>query len=151
VARVVFEARAGGRIFEELRDGRRFQWGEVLEVDPPRRVRFTWHPSRDPATAQDVEVRFVPEGRGTRVELTAGGWERWGDDAEAHKARKGYDTGWVYVLAVWAGRRTLKMRALELLVAGTRRLRRLRGGPDAEIDNARGEIPAGDTQGGRAP
>ena len=59
------EPQVGGRIFEEHVDGRRFQWGRVLEWEPPRRVKFTFHPSRDPATAQDVEVRFVPDGGGT--------------------------------------------------------------------------------------
>ena len=39
IKRVVFEAKVGGRIYEEHIDGRRFQWGKVLELDPPRRAR----------------------------------------------------------------------------------------------------------------
>jgi uncharacterized protein YndB with AHSA1/START domain len=148
IARVVFEPRAGGRIFEEHRDGRRFQWGEIIDIDPPRRVRFTWHPARDAASAQDVEVRFVPDGGGTRVELVAAGWERWGDDATVHKARKGYDLGWGYVLSTMAGRRTAGMRALDVMVRATRAFRRWRGGPEAEIASARGEIPP--AQGGES-
>lgn len=151
IVRVVFEPRVGGRIFEEHRDGRRFQWGEIVEIDPPRRVRFSWHPAREPATAQDVEVRFVPDGGGTRVELVAAGWERWGDDAEARRARKGYDIGWGYVLNVCIERRTVKMRAFDVLVAGMRLVNRFRGGVDASIARARGEIPADNPQGGKAP
>ena len=78
---MVFEPQVGGRIFEEHVDGRRFQWGRVLEWEPPRRVKFTFHPSRDPATAQDVEVRFVPDGGGTRLELVTTKWENWGPKA----------------------------------------------------------------------
>jgi hypothetical protein len=51
VKRVVFEPRVGGRIFEEHVDGRRFQWGAVLEWEPPSRVKFTFHPSRAPDSA----------------------------------------------------------------------------------------------------
>jgi uncharacterized protein YndB with AHSA1/START domain len=64
VQRIGFECRAGGAIVEELKDGRRFQWGKVTLWEPPRRVAFTWHPSREETEAQDVEVRFVPEGTG---------------------------------------------------------------------------------------
>ena len=35
VKRVVFEPQVGGRIFEEHVDGRRFQWGRVLEGERP--------------------------------------------------------------------------------------------------------------------
>ena len=103
VKRVVFECRVGGRIYEEFHDGRRFQWGKVTTWDPPRRVGFTWHASKDERTAQDVEVRFEPHGAGTRVTLTSSGWEKLG--REAGRARKGYQVGWGSVLEVFAGRR----------------------------------------------
>jgi hypothetical protein len=64
---IVFEQREGGRIYEEHRDGRRFQWGEVVVWEPPRRVKFLWHPSRDPSTAQEVELEFVREADGTTL------------------------------------------------------------------------------------
>lgn len=60
--------------------------------------------SRDPSTAQEVELRFVPEGSGTRLELTADKWETWGRNAR--RARRGYEIGWGYLLKVWAERRT---------------------------------------------
>lgn len=142
VARVVFEQRVGGKIYEEHTDGRRFQWGEVLEWEPPRRVRFRWSPSRPPETAQDVEVTFVPDGAGagTLVTLTSWGWERWGKGAKA--ARRGYSSGWGYVLNVWAGRRTAGMALTEttmLPLALT--IQWARGGLDAAIARAAGELP----------
>ena len=138
VKEVVFEPRVGGRIFEEHLDGRRFQWGQVLEWDPPRRVKFTFHPSRAPSTAQEVEVRFLPEESGTRLQLVATKWENWGPDAR--RARKGYHVGWGYVLKVWAGRRTFDMRLLAALAAARGLIARLRGGTDAAIAKAGGEI-----------
>jgi len=138
VKRLVFECRPGGLIFEEHADGRRFQWGKVLEWQPPARVKFSWHPSRDPASAQEVEVSFHPEGSGTRLELVSSKWENWGKGA--HRARRGYHLGWGYVLNVWAGRRTAGMLVLD----GVHRLlglaQTLRGGRDAAIARAGGEI-----------
>jgi uncharacterized protein YndB with AHSA1/START domain len=139
VARVVLEPKVGGRIFEEHVDGRRFQWGQVLEWDPPRRLKFTFHPSREPATAQEVEVRFVPEGSGTRLELSASKWENWGP--KARRARNGYNLGWGYVLNVWAGRRTPRMALVDGLMAVIGVVERLRGGAARAIDRSGGEMP----------
>jgi uncharacterized protein YndB with AHSA1/START domain len=139
VRRIVFEPHVGGRIYEEHVDGRRFQWGQVLAWEPPRRLAFTWHPSRDPATAQDVLIEFIPEDGGTRVELTASGWERWGE--KAARAHRGYDVGWAYILNVWAGRRTARMAVLDAIVAAIGLVQKLRGGVQAEIARARGELP----------
>ena len=47
IKRLVFEAKVGGRIYEEHIDGRQFQWGKVLELDPPRRARFTSFQTRE--------------------------------------------------------------------------------------------------------
>lgn len=139
VRRVVFEPRVGGRIFEEHGDGRRFQWGEILLWEPPQQVKFTWHPAREPATAQDVLVEFVPEGPGTRIELIASGWERWGENVS--RAHRGYGVGWAYILNVWAGRRTARMALLDIVVGVIGLVRRFRGGVDGQIARARGELP----------
>ncbi len=138
VARVVFEARAGGLIYEQHEDGRRFQWGCVRGWDPPRSVRFTWHPSRAPETAQEVEVTFTPDGAGTRVRLVSWGWERWG--RRAGLARRGYRLGWGYLLNVWADRRTAGMAVVEALDWLLGLARRTRGGLDAAIARAGGEL-----------
>jgi hypothetical protein len=134
--RVEFEPHVGGRIYEEHEDGRRFQWGQVVAWEPPRKVAFTWHPSRDPATAQDVVVEFIAEDTGTRVELTAGGWERWGEHAE--RAHRGYSVGWAYILDVWTTRRTARRAALGAIIGI---VQKFRGGVDAEIARAGAEMP----------
>ncbi len=93
---VAFEPRAGGRLVETLADGRECVWGTVESWQPGERVRFTWHPGREAATAQWVEVAFAPNPAGTRVTLTHGGWERLGRDAAA--TRGNYAGGWRAVL-----------------------------------------------------
>jgi uncharacterized protein YndB with AHSA1/START domain len=98
---VIFEGRAGGRIFERIEGGEESTWGTVISWDPPRRVAFTWHPGLTPETAGEVELKFLPDGAGTRLELTHTGWEKLGPIAA--KARKGYNIGWVYVLKHYAG------------------------------------------------
>ena len=91
IKQIVFETKVGGQIYEEHIDGRRFLWGRVLELDPPRRVRFTFHPSRSESSAQTIELIFHPKGTGTRLELIATDWENWGKGAE--RARRGYKMG----------------------------------------------------------
>jgi hypothetical protein len=91
---VRFPAAAGEPIVESSADGREATWGTVLENDPGSVVRFTWHPGRDAATAQEIEVRFASTDAGTHVTLTHDGWEASADPG----MRAGYDTGWVLVL-----------------------------------------------------
>ena len=98
---VVFEGRVGGRIYEKQRDGSTADWGIVRIWEPPRRVVFTWHPGRESDTAQEVDIRFSPEGEGTRVALTHRGWELLGPDAA--KTRDEYDSGWDLVLGRYVG------------------------------------------------
>lgn len=100
---VVFEGRPGGQIRETIAGGTESVWGTVLEWHPPERVAFTWHPGKPAGTAQRVELRFVPTGSGTRVELTHSGWEALGPLAKV--ARRGYPLGWMYVLRLYADRR----------------------------------------------
>lgn len=44
-----------GALIEVAPDGREAVWGEVLDWQPPNRLRITWHPGRD-ATAAKVVV-----------------------------------------------------------------------------------------------
>jgi hypothetical protein len=81
----------------------------------------------------------VPEGTGTRVTLTSVGWERLGK--AAHRERRGYYVGWGYVLNTWAGRRTAGMRVLEVVAGAINLAGKLRGGTEAEIARARGQMP----------
>lgn len=113
---VSMEPRVGGRIVEQMRDGREAVWGTVTAWDPPRRVSFTWHPGRTPDTAQDVEVRFTPERSGTLVELEHRGFERLGP-ALGRKARRGYPIGWQYVLGLYAEHSGTLMWIMKALTA----------------------------------
>ncbi len=98
--KVVFEGRVGGRIYERMDDGREVDWGQVLVWEPPHRVVFSWKPNLDPAPPTEVEVKFIPEGSGTRVDLQHRGWERLGE--EGLRKRQVYETGWPGVIDVFA-------------------------------------------------
>lgn len=79
-ARIVFEPRSGGRIYERTAEGREIEWGRIVEWDPPGLLRYEWHIATEPANATDVEIRFEPVSDSeTRVHIEHGGWERLGD------------------------------------------------------------------------
>jgi uncharacterized protein YndB with AHSA1/START domain len=96
VAEVVFEQHAGGRIFERHSGGGEGEWGRLVVWEPPRRFVMSWYPGHDPSEATELEVRFAPEGAGTRVELEHRGWEILG--GRAAETRESYDAGWDAVL-----------------------------------------------------
>jgi uncharacterized protein YndB with AHSA1/START domain len=89
VTDVVFEARAGGRVYEVTGEGEQ-DWARVRELDAPNRFLLEWLIGS--ACGSEVEVTFEAEGPGTRVVLEHRGFE----DAEA---RGNYDGGWDVVLA----------------------------------------------------
>ena len=86
-AAIVVEPHPGGRIFERSPDGTEHDWGEVVEVDPPHRLRFLWHLmfSRDEAT--DVDITFDGNEHRTTVRLVQTGWDRLEDDGAARRER----------------------------------------------------------------
>lgn len=139
VRQIVFECRVGGLIYEELADGRRFQWGRVTAFDPPRQVSFTWHPSRDADEAQDVTLTFAAEGSSTRVRLVSSGWHRFGP--EKRTMHRAYDIGWGSVLDTFAGRRGAAMVLFGVLAAVVTGWRRLTGTTEAAIARAGGRLP----------
>ena len=91
---LVFEERAGGRVYERAATGEEGDWADVLMWEPPHRFVLRWrvNPNRG---ATEVEVRFTPENGGTRVDLEHRGW----DDPEG---RANYSTGWDPVLERFA-------------------------------------------------
>jgi uncharacterized protein YndB with AHSA1/START domain len=93
---VVFEPHVGGRVYERSSEGEEGLWGTLTAWDPPHGFTMTWHPGRDPETAQDLELRFSPEGDGTRVDVVHTGWERLGDRMAEIGGH--YDEGWNHVL-----------------------------------------------------
>jgi uncharacterized protein YndB with AHSA1/START domain len=89
---VTFEPRAGGRIYERTPDGTEHDWGEVLDWEPPRRLRYLWHLRFDRADATEVEIAFAPDPAGTAVTIVHRGWERLG--AKGPERRERNRRGW---------------------------------------------------------
>src|SRR5207237_10365027 len=60
---VVFEARVGGRIYERTPDGREGDWGDVLELEAPRRIVCASHPGHDPSErVTEADSQLQPAG-----------------------------------------------------------------------------------------
>jgi uncharacterized protein YndB with AHSA1/START domain len=103
---VVIEPRVGGRWYELGEDGSQCQWGKVLAWEPPHRLLLAWQINGewkyDAALVTEVEVTFIADGGGTRVELEHRHLERMGDSAEA--ARQAVDSpgGWSGLLTAFA-------------------------------------------------
>jgi hypothetical protein len=89
---VVFETGPGGRVYEVMSTGKEAHWANVIAWDPPSRFVLEWKVDPDAAAPTEVEVRFAPEGDGTRVELEHRGFERLGDAAES--THESYAGGW---------------------------------------------------------
>jgi len=94
--RVEFQPFVGGLVLEHLSDGAALPWGEVLTWEPPARFVLAWKPNSNANPPTELEVRFVAEGDGTRVELEHRGWERLGRIAV--EARESYGDGWIKTL-----------------------------------------------------
>lgn len=88
------EGRVGGRFFERFTDGTEFEVGRVTAYHPPSIVAFTWRAPEFEAPTS-VEVRFIEDREGTRVEVEHSGWEQ---GPAMQKQGKGYDDGWNIVL-----------------------------------------------------
>ena len=99
-AQIVFEPLAGGRIFERTADGTEIEWGEVVEWDRPRRLRYLWRIATEARNATDVEIAFTEVGDGgTRVDIEHGGWDRLGDFGDTW--RNANVAGWDGVLPAY--------------------------------------------------
>ncbi|MFD0689710.1 SRPBCC family protein [Actinomadura fibrosa] len=101
IAETVFEARAGGSIYDRAEDGTECRWGRVLVYEPPSRVVFSWdigvqwQIEADTANASEVEVRFVEESPSrTRVELEHRHIDRHGPGWQSLAEAVGNDQGW---------------------------------------------------------
>jgi uncharacterized protein YndB with AHSA1/START domain len=96
-ARIVFEPRVGGRVFERTTDGTEIDWGEIVEWDRPKRLRYLWRIATGAENATDVEIVFreLPDAT-TRVEIEHGGWDRLGEIGQAW--REANHAGWDGVL-----------------------------------------------------
>jgi uncharacterized protein YndB with AHSA1/START domain len=86
-AAITFEPHPGGRIVERTADGGEHHWGEILDWEPPNRLRYRWHLFFDPAEATEVEVTFSPIDGGTAIRLEQRGWERLGEAGPGRRDR----------------------------------------------------------------
>ena len=74
VERVVFEPRAGGRLYEVTSEGVEGVWGEVVAFEPPARIVLAWKPT----TGQSLRPRSrsasyrTETGRSCRSSIGAG-------------------------------------------------------------------------------
>jgi uncharacterized protein YndB with AHSA1/START domain len=101
LASMVFEPRAGGRVYDVGEDGSECQWARVLVHEPPHRVVFSWDISlqwqveSNPDRTSEVEVRFIPEDpHRTRVELVHRHLDHHGDGWEGMRDAVGSPEGW---------------------------------------------------------
>ena len=99
VKEVVFEPQVGGSVYEVTDEGTA-PWARVLEWEPPQHFVLEWLIGKCAGT--EVEVRFAPEGPGSRVELEHRGWERLVDNGA--EKRDNYDSGWDVVLGEYVAR-----------------------------------------------
>jgi uncharacterized protein YndB with AHSA1/START domain len=89
---VVFETGPEGRIYERMTTGQEAHWAKVTAWEPPHRLVLAWQVNPETPAPTEIEVRFTPEGDGTRVDLEHRGWEVLGADAE--RAAGEYAGGW---------------------------------------------------------
>ncbi|MGH2893885.1 MAG: SRPBCC family protein [Solirubrobacteraceae bacterium] len=111
IGEMIFEQRAGGRIYDLATDGRECAWARVLAYEPPDHVVFSWDISpgweiqTDPERTSEVEVRFIAEADSrTRVELEHRNLERHGDGWEGMHGAVSSPGGWPKTLAAYAAR-----------------------------------------------
>jgi uncharacterized protein YndB with AHSA1/START domain len=86
---VIFETGPSGRVYERMTSGEEAHWANVSVWEPPHRLVLEWMLAVAPT---EIEVRFTPEGEGTRVDLEHRGFEALGKDAE--EAHSSYSSGW---------------------------------------------------------
>ena len=97
---VVFETGPNGRIYEVMTNGKEAHWANVTAWEPPNRIVLAWQVNPNTPGPTEIEMRFTPEGDGTRFDFEHRGWEILGAEAEASAGE--YDGGWVTVLRHYA-------------------------------------------------
>lgn len=109
IAETVFEAHAGGHIYDRGVDGSECRWARVLTFEPPNRVVFSWDISpywqieTDPDKTSEVEVRFISETpERTRIELEHRDLDRHGEGWEGVREGVSGDQGWPLYLQRFA-------------------------------------------------
>ena len=98
----IIEPREGGRWYHVGIAGSTCETGNVCVWDPPSRVVLVWRLNAkwayEPDLDAEVEVRFIPDGAATRVELEHRYIERMGDGGPAAHAAVDGPGGWSGIL-----------------------------------------------------
>lgn len=101
LAKMVFEPRVGGHVYDRGTDGSECQWARVLAFEPPKRfmiswdIRLDWQLETDPDKTSEIEVRFTAQSEGrTLVELEHRKIDRHGPGWEAMRDAVGHPDGW---------------------------------------------------------
>jgi uncharacterized protein YndB with AHSA1/START domain len=101
LAKMVFEPRVGGHVYDVGTDGSECRWARVLAYEPPDRIVFSWDITlgwqieTDPANTSEVEVRFGADGPDrTRVQLEHRHLDRHGEGWEGMRDAVGAPEGW---------------------------------------------------------
>lgn len=94
-----YEAHIGGKIDfnATVEGGKYYIFGEIITMDAPRVLAFTWTEQPVGGTAWDtsttVSIILTPQNDGTIVKLQHSGFEKLGSDI-AENEYKGYVQGW---------------------------------------------------------
>jgi len=101
---------ADGRLVETYADGERFEVGRVLAWEPGARLLFEWR-DRSFAAGEitEVEVRFEPHARGTRVTVVHRGWDELRPDHAGRRGARGH--AFVDLLGLWWADQAASLRA----------------------------------------
>jgi len=102
VSEIVFEPEVGGEVYELSTAGEKGHWATVLEWNPPGGLVLAWNIRGADDVPTEVEIRFLSDGDGTRVELEHRGWDALSDGGATKRGN--YDTGWDFVLGRFVAR-----------------------------------------------
>ncbi len=99
---LALEAGVGGRLYERATDGREFDYGVVLEWEPPVRLRHSFFPGTGRDDATEVEIRFEAVAEGTRVRVR----HRAAGSAKFPKTAAIFERNWGTMLDAFAAEAT---------------------------------------------
>ena len=107
IRETIIEPFVGGRWYTKCEDGNEVVVGHVRVWQPAERfvvgweINARWKPDARVSLSSEVEVRFLSEGSGTRVELEHRNFERMGA-VDGETMRNNVNGGWPTLLEMFA-------------------------------------------------